>query len=116
MHSHRSLTFHLVLGSSNQVIKDVERPLVSGLANRPRLLQQIWFGGGVKDSGGITGVPLARTYLSSPISVSPTAGEEISLKPYKVSKEVKAIRKARVREGSHFPRARKKNANPPLTH
>lgn len=81
----KSLTFHLVLGSSNQVVKDVERPLVSGLANRSGLLQQIWFAGGVKNSGDTTGVPLARTYPSSPIPASPIAGRDISFEPHKLS-------------------------------
>lgn len=37
LHPCQSLTFHLLLGSSDHIVKDVERPLVLGLANRPRL-------------------------------------------------------------------------------
>lgn len=60
----QTLTFHLFLGSSNHIVKDVECPLIPGLANCPRLFQEIWCGG-VKGFGVNSGLQLTAQEVSS---------------------------------------------------
>ena len=43
--SHRTLTLELLPGASQQLVEDVEAAFVLGLADGPRLLQQVWVGG-----------------------------------------------------------------------